>query len=100
MIELLMTATAPAGELGTGGWVVALLLTVLFFAVRAQLNPFTRCTRCGGRPPGDTAGTNYHRCPRCQGASERLRFGAWAQRRIGIPVPRAKPPADKNRWAP
>lgn len=70
---------------------------LLYCAVRAQLNPFTRCNTCGGTPPGDGEG-NYHRCRTCGGAAERLRFGAWVQRQLGIPVPRAKPGARSNRW--
>ena len=73
------------------------LTALLYFALRAQLNPFTRCNSCDGKAPGDGNG-NYHRCRRCGGASERLRFGAWLQLKLGMPVPRAKPGAKTNRW--
>jgi tRNA(Ile2) C34 agmatinyltransferase TiaS len=56
----------------------------------------TRCGACEGKPPGDGEG-NYHRCWRCGGASERLRLGAWVTLKVGIPVPRARKPAKRNR---
>lgn len=96
-----ITVLAQAAHAATsGGWTeltVVVLLAVVWFAVRAQLNPFTRCNVCEGKAPGDGEG-NYRRCRRCGGAAERLRFGAWVQRRVGIPVPRARESEKKNRW--
>ncbi len=84
----------------TGGQVGTLALVALaalaYFAVAAQLNPFTRCEACEGRAPGDGSG-NYHRCGKCGGASEVLRFGAWLQIKMGISVPRAKGVEKKHR---
>jgi hypothetical protein len=69
---------------------------LLWRFVKIQANPMTRCGACEGRPPGDREG-NYHRCWRCGGASERLRLGAWVMLKVGIPVPRARKPAKRNR---
>lgn len=73
-------------------------LILLFFAMRAQLHPFTRCGKCGGRPPSDGKG-NYRRCSRCGGSPERLRFGAWVQLKMGIPVPRAKSTGKRHKMS-
>jgi hypothetical protein len=75
---------------------LAALAALLYFAARARLNPRTRCTTCDGKAPDDGHG-NYH-CRTCGGHPERLRFGAWVQRAMGIPVRRAKPGAKSNRW--
>jgi tRNA(Ile2) C34 agmatinyltransferase TiaS len=75
---------------------LAVLGWLLWQFVKIQLNPFTRCRACGGSPPGDGRG-NYHRCWSCGGASERLKVAAWVMLKVGIPVPRAKKSAKRNR---
>lgn len=64
--------------------------------LKVQANPFIRCKSCGGRPPGDDSGA-YHRCWRCGGASERLKTAAWIMLKLGVPVPRARKSAKRNR---
>jgi hypothetical protein len=82
----------------SGGTLITLVVLgwLLWRFVKIQANPMTRCGACEGRPPGDREG-NYHRCWRCGGASERLRLGAWVMLKVGIPVPRARKPAKRNR---
>lgn len=81
------------GLLGLGAAIV------LFYAVRAQLNPFALCQTCKGRPPSDASGKFTRNCPTCGGSPRRLRFGAWVQIKIGIPVPRSKPSKKRHRMS-
>lgn len=73
---------------------------LLFFAVRAQLNPFALCEACKGRSPSDSSGKYTRNCRRCGGSPRRLRFGAWVQIKMGIPVPRSKPSKKRHRMSP
>lgn len=83
----------------SGGALITLLVLgwLAWRFIKIQRNPFTRCSKCGGKPPGDDEG-GYHRCRRCGGAPERLKLSAWAMRQVGIPVPRARKSAKRNRW--
>lgn len=80
-----------------GTVILVAILSVLWFALAAQIDPFAKCGKCEGRPPG--SGKNYHRCRRCGGVPERLRFGAWVQLKLGIPVPRAKKASKRHRMS-
>jgi hypothetical protein len=84
-------------EVITGIAVVAVALG--YFAIKAQLDPIALCEDCNGRPPGDGKG-HFHDCPTCGGSPRRLRFGAWVQIKMGIPVPRTKKSTKRHRMSP
>jgi hypothetical protein len=77
---------------------LAVIATVLYFAFDAQINPIRLCEDCNGKPPGDGRG-NFHDCPTCGGKPRRLRFGAWLQLKLGIPVPRSRPSSKRHRMS-
>lgn len=97
MVTVLLQAPPPDG----GGWSFATMLTVaaivgvLVWIVIVQLDPFTKCRWCEGKPPG--SGRFYHRCWWCKGAPELLRPGARLMMSLGMPVPRARPNAKRNK---
>lgn len=74
------------------------LAALAYFAIVAQINPWTTCETCHGKPPGDGNG-NTHDCHTCGGKPRRLRFGAWIQLKLGIPVPRSRPSKKSHRMS-
>jgi len=86
-----------ASQLGT--LTLLALGTLLYFAARAQWNPFALCGACKGRAPSDKSGKYSRNCRTCGGSPRRLRLGAWAQVKMGIPVPRARPSKKRHRMS-
>lgn len=77
------------------------LAALAYYAIRAQLHPHTRCDgECGGRGMvSDDSGKHWRDCRTCGGSPKRLRFGAWIQIKMGIPVPRSKPSKKRHRMS-
>lgn len=77
------------------------IVVLLFYAVRAQLTPWARCQgECGGKGTvPDKSGKHWRDCRTCGGSPKRLRFGAWVQLKMGIPVPRTKKSTKRHRMS-
>jgi hypothetical protein len=98
MVTALMQAPPPEGGASSSTLLTLIVLGgLLWWGAIVQLNPFTRCGWCDGKAPSDESGRFYHRCWRCGGASEILRPSARFMRAFGIPVPRARPGAKRNK---
>lgn len=81
-----------------GSLFLVLAVVLLFFALRAQFDPFTNCSgkAHSGKIQGSRKKKYSHRCGRCGGSAEVLRWGAWLQMKLGMPVPRAHSASKKH----
>ena len=63
----------------TGEWIIFLLVStvVLGYVGSLRINPWVKCSRCGGKPQskGKIFGYAHHFCPKCKGTGQQLRLG-------------------------
>jgi hypothetical protein len=103
MVTTWLAQEPPPPGSGGGGSAIGFLLLVgsaylLWRFIKIQRDPLAVCGKCEGKPPGDGEG-HRHRCRRCGGAAETLRWQAWLMLKCGIPVPRARRIKKTHPWA-
>jgi len=54
-----------------------ILVLIVGYLVSLWINPWVKCSRCGGgtRKKGFIFGYAYHPCSKCKGTGRQLRFG-------------------------
>ena len=52
-------------------------LAILVYVVSLWINPWVKCSRCGGKPrhKGLIFTYAHHMCPKCKGTGRQLRLG-------------------------
>lgn len=56
---------------------VTVLVLILGWVGSLWINPWVKCSRCGGNPKkkGFLFSNAHHFCPKCKGTGQQLRFG-------------------------
>jgi DnaJ-class molecular chaperone len=53
-------------------------VVILGYIVSLKINPWVKCSRCGGNPKktGSVFGYAHHFCPKCKGTGQQPRLGS------------------------